>query len=565
MSTLQIAALLLHPRDREAVLGDLEETNQRDWRGIFEILNLALRQQLLLWTDWRPWLAAFGLALPASFLLMGFSVAVSLRYTAIEITDIRQLGLLLRQALLLTGCSWTGGYVVGSLSRRTLWVSIAATLLPCLFCLSRFGIESLPRLCLLLFLLPAVWGVRVAFAGHRVTLRTAIALAILITALTIPSWSRSPQVQILFLVWPAWFLVAKARKTSIAAVLVFALLAVSPSYAAETGSQLVSRELQSKNFSQAKIPINATRQVMVYLPPGYSASSQRYPVIYYLPSPFDNFRADFDKRGAQGLLDRAIASGAIDKFILVSVDMTTPLGCSWYVNSPVTGNWEDFMIQELVPYVDANFHTLPSRDSRGIAGDFMGAYGAIRFAMKYPDVFGTVYGLHPVGTGSGVQVMYTRPNWDVLANAKSLDDVKKDGFSTIFASIYQAHVPNPQKPPLFIDLQANKIGDRLTVDSAVTERLRSNFFLEEMIPQYAANLKSLRGFMFDWARNDSNFDHVFSNQAFTRKLNEFGIPHEADEYNGSWGDGKWGPAGRVFTAVLPFFGRHLVFAGLSSR
>ncbi|MEO8660167.1 MAG: alpha/beta hydrolase-fold protein [Bryobacteraceae bacterium] len=560
MSTLQIAALLLRPRDREAVLGDLEESNETKGRAILEILNFAIRQQLLLWTNWRPWLAAFGLALPASFLLMGFSVAISLKYTTTEFTDTRQLGLLACQALLLTGWAWTGGFVVGSLSRQTLWVSTAAALLPCLFCLSRFSIESLPRLCLLLFLLPAVWGVRVGFGGSSVTRHGAIVLAILITALTLAARSPGSQIQTLLLIWPTWFLVAKARKASVAAMVLFALLGVAPSQAAATDSQLVSRELHSRNFSQAKIPIDATRQMVVYLPPGYSASSQRYPVIYYLPSPFDTFRADFDKRDAQSLLDRAIGTRTIDKFIFVSVDMTTPLGCSWYVNSSVTGNWEDFMIQELVPYIDANFQTLPARDSRGIAGDFMGAYGAIRFGMKHPDVFGTVYGLHPVGTGSGVQVMYTRPNWDVLTNAKSLDDVKKNGVTTIFASIYQAHVPNPEKPPLFIDLQAQKAGDRLVVDSAVTERLRHNFFLEEMIPQYAANLKSLRGFKFDWARNDSNFDHVYSNQALTRKLNEFGVPHEADEYNGSWGDGNWGPAGRVYTDVLPFFGRHLVFS-----
>jgi hypothetical protein len=238
--------------------------------------------------------------------------------------------------------------------------------------------------------------------------------------------------------------------------------------------------------------------------------------------------------------------------------MTTPLGSSWYVNSPVTGNWEDFMVQELVPYIDANFRTLPSRDSRGILGDFMGGYGAIRFGMKHPDVFGTVYAMHPVGTGSGVQVMYSRPNWELLANAKSLDDVKKDGFSQIFATIFQAHLPDPDRPPLFIDLQAHKNGDQLVIDTAVTERLRNNFFIESMVPQYADNLKSLRGFKFDWSRSDTNYDHVYSNQALTHKLNEFGIPHEAEEYNGAWG-GNWGADGRIYTEVLPFFERHLVF------
>jgi len=346
---------------------------------------------------------------------------------------------------------------------------------------------------------------------------------------------------------------------ALAVCMAFAAMSVARSFAGSAESQVVSRELRSGNFTHNKVGTSPVRKMVVYLPGGYDGSPKRYPVIYFLPSPFESYRLAFDQKNAQGLFDRAIASGVIDKFILVSVDMTTPLGSSWYVNSPVTGNWEDFMIQELVPYIDTNFKTLPQRNSRGIAGDFMGAYGAIRFGMRHPDVFGSVYALHPVGTGSGVQIMDSRPDWDLLANAKSSDDVKKDGYSTIFTTIFQAHLPNPDKPPLFIDLAAHKVGDQLVIDPKLTERLRDNFFLESMIPQYAENLKSLRGFKFDWARSDSNYDHVYSNQAFTHKLNEFGIAHEAEEYNGSWGEGNWSEGGRIYAEVLPFFRRHLVF------
>jgi enterochelin esterase-like enzyme len=336
-----------------------------------------------------------------------------------------------------------------------------------------------------------------------------------------------------------------------------AALAVTTLAAAE--SRLADREITSAKFADNKIGVSAIRKLVVYLPAGYDESSQRYPVIYFLPTPFENYRAPFSQHGAQALFDRAIGARVIHPFIFVAVDMTTPLGSSWYVNSSVTGNWEDFMVQELVPYMDANFRTLATRDSRGIAGEFMGGYGAIRFGMRHPDVFGSVYALHPVGTGSGVQVMYSRPNWDLLASAKSLDDVRKDGGSTIFTTIFQAHVPNPGKPPLFIDLQAHKAVDQLEIDTKVTERLRNNFFIESMIPQFADNLKSLRGFKFDWARNDGNYDHVYSNQALTHKLDEFGIPHEAEEYNGLWGHGVWGDEGRFSAEVLPFFVRHLMF------
>ena len=345
----------------------------------------------------------------------------------------------------------------------------------------------------------------------------------------------------------------------IALALALASLCAITTFAEFTPSQIIDRELSSKNFAQNKIGTNPIRKMVVYLPPGYDGSSKRYPVIYFLPTPFESYRAAFDHSGAQGLFDRAMMVGVIDKFIFISVDMNTPLGCSWYVNSPVTGNWEDFMIQELVPYIDSNFRTLPHRNSRGIAGDFMGGYGAIRFGMRHPDIFGSVYALHPVGTGSGIQTGYSRPNWDILANAKSLDDVRKDNFSAIFTAIFQSQLPNPDKPPLFIDLWARKVGDQFVVDSQVTARLRDHWFLESMIPQYADNLKSLRGFKFDWPRNDTNFDHIYSNQAFTHKLNEFGIAHEAEEYNGSWGEPTWSEDGRVYTEVLPFFQRHLVF------
>jgi hypothetical protein len=337
------------------------------------------------------------------------------------------------------------------------------------------------------------------------------------------------------------------------------LLAPASLVAEESGSQVLVRQLRGESLAHSLIGTDPVRRLAVYLPPGYGGSVQRYPVIYYLPNPLAKFDEDFYRGQAREVLDRAMAAGEMGKVIFVAVDMATPLGCSWYVNSPVTGKWEVFMVRELVPYVDANFRTLASRDSRGIAGDFMGGYGAIRFGMTHPEVFGTVYALHPVGTGSGIYTMYSRPDWKKLAGIKSRDELPKGIWANIFISIFQASVPNVNKPPLYIDLQARAVGDTVEIDSAVTERLRDNFLLETMIGRYADNLKSLRGLRFDWARNDGNQDHVYANQALTHKLNEFGIPHEAEEYNGVWGTGNWGADGRVYTEVLPFFARHLVF------
>jgi Putative esterase len=345
--------------------------------------------------------------------------------------------------------------------------------------------------------------------------------------------------------------------------LAMALTWVLPIFAAESAvveaGRLVNFEVKSVALAKSKVGTNPTRQAIAYLPPGHDESSRRYPVVYYLPTSFEAFRSTFNRNDACGFLDREIASGTIDKFIFVCGDIGTPLANSWAANSSVTGNWDDFIAKELVSYVDVTFKSRPASDSRGVAGEFIGAHGAIRVAMAHPDVFGSVYGLHPVGTGSGVQIMHGRPDWDVLGRAKSLDDVKGDGYGVIFTSIFQAFLPNPERPPLFVDLAAHREGKRLVVDSKLTERLRQNFFLESLIPRYADNLKTLRGFKFDWTRTDQNWDHVYSNQAFTNKLNEFGVPHQAEEYNGMWVDGDWTRESRFATDVLPFFARHLAF------
>jgi hypothetical protein len=219
-SLLAFASELLEPEERDAVLGDLSEAGDSVWRGLLDVFGLVVRRQAGLWSYWRPWLAAFGLALPGSFLLMGFSVSVSRTCRQLLETSLPQANELAHGllpwtclVLLLTGCAWSGGFVAGSISRRTLWVTIAATCSPCLFCLTRFRIESLPPLCLLLFLLPAIVGVRQGLRTAEIAPSRACVLAVVITLLMILTQSRTAASYLNWvLVWPAWYMVATARK-----------------------------------------------------------------------------------------------------------------------------------------------------------------------------------------------------------------------------------------------------------------------------------------------------------------------------------------------------------------
>ncbi|HEY6412685.1 MAG TPA: hypothetical protein VIX42_03305 [Edaphobacter sp.] len=217
-SLVETAAQLLERDEREAVLGDLIEAGEDAWRGLADVAGLVVRRQAGLWKSWRPWLVAFGLALPGSLSMMGSSLSVSWKVQHLMSPNGAMAGagfmVLLCNVLLLIGWAWTGGFVVGSVSRRTVWVSVLACFSPCLFCLTRFKETSLSRFCLLLFLVPAIWGVCRGWRMARIRLSTAMLLAVAITVLMIPTWhGRGAWIFNWALIWPTWYLVATARRS----------------------------------------------------------------------------------------------------------------------------------------------------------------------------------------------------------------------------------------------------------------------------------------------------------------------------------------------------------------
>jgi hypothetical protein len=223
-SLVETTAQLLDVHQREAVLGDLVEAGESSWSALYGILGLVLRRQATLCRSWRPWLAAFGISLPSSLLLMGVSLSVSQTYQRLHLTLTAKAFLpLASQLLLLIGWSWSSGFVVSSLSRKTLWMSAVLCCSPCLFCLARFRLFSLSRFCLFLFLLPAIWGVCQGLRRIRMKPKTTITLALTLTLLMIAKWNSgghlwwTPRTWILegTLIWPVWYLVATARRKPI--------------------------------------------------------------------------------------------------------------------------------------------------------------------------------------------------------------------------------------------------------------------------------------------------------------------------------------------------------------
>ena len=212
---IEATAGLLAPLDREVVLGDLAETDSTVWRGLGDVLSLAARRQLALWKGWRPWAASIGLALPASLFLMGWSVAASGAVASVlrEPAQLSAWGFSLSRIFLVTCWAWMAGFVVGSVSRSTLWASALACCGPCLHCSSLWPGHGLSFLRLLVFLVPGLFGV---WRGRQelrlglslaVSLASAGALAFLISGKG--GWMYSSS-----LLWPGWYLAATARRGS---------------------------------------------------------------------------------------------------------------------------------------------------------------------------------------------------------------------------------------------------------------------------------------------------------------------------------------------------------------
>ena len=135
------------------------------------------------------------------------------------------------------------------------------------------------------------------------------------------------------------------------------------------------------------------RPLWVYVPPGYDEDpDRRYASIYQiqgLTGQLDMWRnrAPFRKNFPE-LADELFAANEAPPCILVWVDCWTSFGGSQFIDSPGTGKYHTYLCEEVVPWVDAHYRTLPDRNHRGIGGKSSGGYGAMVTPMLRPDLWG---------------------------------------------------------------------------------------------------------------------------------------------------------------------------------
>ena len=293
----------------------------------------------------------------------------------------------------------------------------------------------------------------------------------------------------------------------------------------------------------------ADRDVIVVLPPSYRADpARRYPVVYALHGYFIGAEQWIQEIHVPQVAEGAFASGVPEMIVVLPDSKTLHLG-SVYSSSPTTGNFENFVATDLVAYIDGHYRTIPQRESRGLVGHSMGGYGATRIGMKHADVFGALYIMSPGGLEARPIAL---PDANAIATLYRIA-TREEGAAVEFPArgllaMSSAWSPNPNKPPLFLDLPFDAAGQP---DERVLRRWSANSPLA-LLDQYVANFKRYAAIAMDVGNQDRTADV----EALHARLLEYGIENSLEIYDGDHTN-KLGF--RFQDHVLPFFGRHLSF------
>jgi enterochelin esterase-like enzyme len=178
--------------------------------------------------------------------------------------------------------------------------------------------------------------------------------------------------------------------------LLFVALALAFALPAAAASIVITREFDSAALQRKW-------SYAVYLPDGYETSNLRYPVLYLLHGHGQDLYAWVNFGHIQPTTDELIAHGEIPPAIIVMPDA----GMTWFVDRKE--KMETAVIQDLVGDVQRTFRVIDDRKGRVIAGLSMGGYGALRFVLKYPEMFAAAGLLSPaiydpeVPQGSGAR------------------------------------------------------------------------------------------------------------------------------------------------------------------
>ena len=308
--------------------------------------------------------------------------------------------------------------------------------------------------------------------------------------------------------------------------------------------RLVEIEIASAALEGNLLGDPTRRVVAVYLPPGYNAAPERrYPLFVDLVGFTGSGLAHLNWKAfgesVPQRLDRLVAEGRMGPVIAAFPDCFTSLGGNQYIDSAAMGRWEAFLIDEMLPRLEAEFRLLPGREHRAVFGKSSGGYGAIVHGLRRAEAWGAVachsgdmafdlcYRAHLPATARFLAAHGGVAGFlEGLATAPKTTDEWLNHLEML--AMAASYDPDPAAPK----------GIRLPVDPETAEMDEARWAAWKahdpvvLVQQERcrANLRSLRGLYIDCGVDDQ-YHLVHGARALARALRQGGIAHHFEEFD----------------------------------
>jgi S-formylglutathione hydrolase FrmB len=285
------------------------------------------------------------------------------------------------------------------------------------------------------------------------------------------------------------------------------------------------------------------RDLLIYLPKSYSRSySKGYPVVFLLPSFGNNNYSILNTNPFSltitQLLENLIDSGKSGEMIIAIVDCFNRLGGSQYMNSNAIGNYKDYLLEEIVHYVNSKFNV----SNNALLGKSSGGYGAVTLGMQYPKIFNAI-AAHSFD--SAFEYCYLPdfpvafkmlkeeggPNKWLTKFWKKENKVEKKDFITLNILSMAAHYSPKDRLSnaklainLPFDLETGEINEKIWKKWKMCDPIN-------MVERFKDNLKNLDLLFFDCGVYDE-FNLFIGTKIFSEKCKQFEIDHEYVQFDG---------------------------------
>ena len=311
-------------------------------------------------------------------------------------------------------------------------------------------------------------------------------------------------------------------------VIILLLISSSSNVLAQRG-RLARGSLTSDALKTNLLGDGPTRSYAIYLPPSYDTTTLRYPIIFVLHGYTDNENGLISTM--QTTLDTQIAQRKIGELIAVFVNGSNRLKGSFYLNSEAIGDYETYIVTDLVNLIDSNYRSIAASSSRGITGYSMGGWGAMHLALKYPSVFSVVVSEAGVydsrstwADGLARQLVTAHPS--TLAQFDALT-FPLDAMQALFAGL----IANPARPSLFSDYPYDLISGQLTLNASAHQRCLDRDVQNGDLPRYVAQPIKLNGIKVVHGTSDSVVPISLA-RSFTNALTAAAVPFSYEQHTG---------------------------------